>query len=87
MVYTSSTHAAGADFVTFRNNSPATRSRRLAEDLKRIIPDKHHRERFLHLIEQLDADVAVVTLPKGPPRTRRKNNGCDQEICVSSRSD
>lgn len=33
--------------------------------LERTIPNKHHRESFLRLIGQLDADVAAMTLLKG----------------------
>lgn len=33
--------------------------------LERTIPDKHHRESFLRLIGELDADVAAMTLLKG----------------------
>jgi len=35
------------------------------DGLKRIIPDAHHRESFLRLVEHLEGDVAAITALKG----------------------
>jgi hypothetical protein len=35
------------------------------EDLKRILPDEHHRKSFLRLIGQLDSDSAAMMVLKG----------------------
>lgn len=57
--------SAMAQNKTAKKAIPARLKPSQLKALERTIPDKHHRESFLRLIGQLDADVAAMTLLKG----------------------
>lgn len=53
------------DYKQANSNHSGQHEEFTLEDLEKIIPNKHHRESFLHLLEQLDADRAAMIALKG----------------------